>query len=225
MRFTLAKVKKESSDVWSFVFRPDNPLLWKPGQYLRYHIDDPAADDRGENRFFTISTAPFEKYPQITTRISPKSSSFKMKLFDLRLGQEITAFGPNGKFFIDDPNKRYVMIAGGIGITPFRSILMDLNHQKLSVDITLLYANKTTEIVFQKELEEIAKQSLGLKIRYFIGENKLTASSLQNLSFDLKSTIFYISGPEMMMKSFVQILESLGVPPENIRHDFFPGYE
>ena len=143
----------------------------------------------------------------------------------MRLGQEITAFGPNGKFFIDDPNKRYVMIAGGIGITPFRSILMDLNHQKLSVDITLLYANKTTEIVFQKELEEIAKQSLGLKIRYFIGENKLTASSLQNLSFDLKSTIFYISGPEMMMKSFVQILESLGVPPENIRHDFFPGYE
>jgi ferredoxin-NADP reductase len=225
MKFKLLEVKKEISDVWSFVFKPDNFLVWKPGQYLRYHIDDPSADERGENRFFTISTAPFEKYPQITTRIAPLSSSFKKKLFDLNIGQEITAFGPNGNFLLDDPKQKSVMIAGGIGITPFRSILVDLHYQKLPINITLLYANKTNEIVFQEELEKIATQNQEFKIQYFIGENRLTDSSIQSLSFDLKSTIFYISGPEMMMKSFVQILENLGVPPENIRHDFFPGYE
>lgn len=223
MKLKLISVKDELTNIKSFIFRSEFPTTWKAGQYIRYHIDNPNSDDRGQNRFFTIASAPFEQYIQITTRISPKSSTFKSDLTNLEIGQNIEGTAPNGKFILDG-ERNYVFIAGGIGITPFRSMIVDLNHRNLPININLLYANKTSEIVFEKELDEITTSHPEFKINYFIGENKITSSTLQTLILSTNQPFFYISGPEEMMKSFVEKLKDLGLPQEQIRHDFFPGY-
>ncbi len=225
MKVTLLSNKQETSDVRSFFLKPDQPLNWQAGQYLRYHLDSSLPDDRGENRFFTIASAPFEKVIQITTRLSTPGSSFKNQLSRLIPGDTFEAFGPQGKFVIEDPSKEYIFIAGGIGITPFRSIITDLDHRKLPININLLYASKNEEIVFQKELESVMQKHPEFKTEYFIGDNKINQSTIQPFISKPSHPIFYISGPEGMMKSFVEMLKELGIAEENIKHDFFPGYE
>jgi ferredoxin-NADP reductase len=88
----------------------------------------------------------------------------------------------------------------------------------------LLYANRNNEIVFKTELEKISKKHPEFTIQYFIGDNKITRSSIKPLISSFQLPTFYISGPESMMKSFVNLLKEQGVAEENIKHDFFPGY-
>lgn len=224
MKVTLLSAKQETSDVYSFFLQPDQPVTWKAGQYMRYHLNSPQADARGENRFFTIASAPHEKIFQITTRLSHPGSSFKHQLSQLKNGSTFEAFGPNGKFVIEDPHQNHVFIAGGIGITPFHSIIKDLAFRKQPINITLLYANRSEEIVFQKELEKLSGTHSEFTIQYFVGNNKISQSTIQPLISHFSHPTFYISGPEAMMKSFVEILQKIGVSEENIKHDFFPGY-
>lgn len=225
MKLTLIKTKQETSDVCSFLFQPEQPIDWIAGQYMRYHLDNPKSDDRGENRFFTISSSPNEKYIQLTTRINTPGSTFKNQLIALKPGDQIDGYGPNGKFVIEDPLKQYVFIAGGIGITPMRSIIADLDFKKLPINITLLYANRNKEIVFQRELEKIAKRHPEFSLQYFIGEHTPDLNFLQPLTSIPHPPTFYISGPELMMKNIISLLKDLGVSEEIIKHDFFPGYE
>ncbi len=225
MKVALISTQQLTSTVYTFTLQPDQAISWQAGQYLRYHLTHSSPDERGENRFFTISSAPYEKFLQITTRINSTSSSFKKKLLMLQKGDTFEAFGPNGTFTLEDPANHYVFIAGGIGITPFRSIIQDLDHRKLPINITLLYANRNEEIVFQKELAEIATRHPEFTIQYFIGENQLDINSLQSLTSIPHPPNFYISGPEQMMKHYIQMLQTLGISEENIKHDYFPGYE
>jgi len=80
MIFTLKKTKRETGDTVSYIFMPENPLRWKAGQYLHYTLNHPHPDDRGVERYFSIASAPHEKYVMVTTRFAPKSSSFKKAL-------------------------------------------------------------------------------------------------------------------------------------------------
>jgi glycine betaine catabolism B len=123
MKFTLSATKQEANDTFSFIFAPEQPLQWKAGQLLRYVLNHPHPDDRGVERFFSIASAPHEKHVMLTTRFASKSSSFKKALKNLRPGDAIEAHDLEGDFVVDDSEKTFVFIAGGIGITPFRAIL------------------------------------------------------------------------------------------------------
>lgn len=225
MKLTLVKKRKDIENIKSFIFEPDENFNWKAGQYLIAKIEHEGQDLRGKMRFITISSAPFEKHVTITTRIfGKKASSFKKTLDSLNLGGFIEAKGPDGDLFIKDLKKTYVFIAGGVGITPFRSILKQLHFEKKQAKITLLYANKSKQILFKEELEEILKQGW-LKIHYFISPNKITKNSLKSLNINLKKTIFFISGPENMIYKIKELLNSLGVNDENIKEDYFTGYK
>ncbi len=125
MIFTFLKKNKEADGVNTYIFKPETGFKWIAGQYLIYNLAHKKEDKRGKMRFFTISASPFQKYPSITTRINKKTgSSFKKALNQLKTGDEINAKGPDGDFFINDYKKKYIFIAGGIGITPFHSILV-----------------------------------------------------------------------------------------------------
>src|ERR1035437_9590818 len=131
MKLSLMQKKTESPDVESFIFKPSESIIWKAGQFFHYVLHHEPTDDRGSDRWFTISSAPFEKNVMITTRLTPdKGSSFKKKLTSLKIGKTIEVSNIDGDFTVDDPTKEHVFIAGGIGITPFRSILKDLDHDK-----------------------------------------------------------------------------------------------
>lgn len=242
MQLQLVEKKQVSPDVFTFYFRPDSPLVWKAGQFMRYKIPDAAPDERGENRFFSIASAPFEDHVQLTTRfVSDKGSTFKKDLQKIEVGQSVEAMGPSGHFVLDDPSRQFVFIAGGIGITPFRAILMDMDYSGLPLNVNLLYANRSKDAIFKEELESLAKKHPEFKIFYVvdgeavsdekIAENvrvlpgKIDQTMIQTLVPGFQAATFYISGPEPMVLALEQVVNAMGVPNENMKRDYFPGYE
>jgi len=225
MKLTLIKKIKRVGNIKSFIFSPEKKFIWKAGQYLIAKIEHEKQDLRGKMRFITISSAPFEKNVMITTRIfGKKASSFKKTLDDLKIGDEIEIKGPDGDLYIQDFKKQYVFVAGGVGITPFWSILKQLNYEKKIPNIFLLYANKNNNILFKEEIEQISKKFNKLKIIYFISPNKITKESLKKLKLDFKKAIFFISGPEKMIYKIKILLNELGAKDENMKEDYFTGY-
>lgn len=226
MKAELVQKREEVAGVWTFEFEAEEPVTWQAGQYMRYKIEDPSPDERKVDRFFTIASAPYEGRLQITTRIDPeKGSTFKKDLLKLEVGQEIEAAGPMGAFRVEDSSKELVFIAGGIGITPFRSILLDLDHKNLPINVTLLYANRNEDIVFKEELDKLIEKHPTLKIKYVLDPEKITEEVIKANVPDLQTPVFYLSGPEPMVKAFGPMLEGMGVSEGNINTDFFPGYK
>ncbi len=223
MKLTLIKRKKEVGNIYTFFFKPGKKINWTAGQYLIYSLDHKNADLRGKQRFFTISSSPSEKLPTITTRIYKNSSSFKKALFNLNPGETINAKGPDGDFTLNSKTNHYVFIASGIGITPFASIIKELNYKQKKINITLLYANKSSkQALFLKELEEIAKINKDFKIKNLF-KQKLTPNLLKQ--YIHPEYIYYISGPDSMVEKTLGILKKLNVNEDKIRLDYFSGYK
>lgn len=226
MLLTLFEKIKEAADTISFVFKPEAPFSWKPGQFLHYTLPHRNPDERGFERYFTIASAPYEKVVYITTRLAKeKGSSFKKALLSLKPGKTIDAVGPDGKFTVDDPTQELVFIAGGIGVTPFRAMLLDFEHKKISPKVTLLYSNKTPDFPYKKLFDNLLKSLPNLKIHYFLNPKKIDENAIKNLFKDLQKPIFYVSGPGGMIDSLSNLLKEMGVPKEHIKKDFFPGYD
>jgi ferredoxin-NADP reductase len=225
MTLTLAKKIQEAPDVTTFVFDPDEPLTWQAGQFLHYTIPQEHADDRGLERWFTISSAPFERQIHITTRHAEKGSSFKEALFSLPIGATIEADGLEGDFVVDDPSADFVFIAGGIGITPFRSMLAQLDHEGIDIHATLLYANRDDNFVFKAELDAIAAKHPNVTIHYFSADERIDAKAITSRVPNLQIPTFYASGPEPMVETYEKMLADMGVPDSHLKRDFFPGYE
>lgn len=221
MKLKLIRKRVEAGNVITFIFEPDKNFSWRAGQYLIYNLEHEKKDLRGKMRFFTISSPPFTKTPSITTRIEKKPSSFKKHLNNLKIDGSIDAKGPDGDFIIEDKNKNYVFIAGGIGITPFHSILMQLKNDRIDPNILLLYQNKDKNIVFKKELDKLNLKNL--KIEYLVGK-KIDGDKVRSIK-GFRSKKFYVSGPEPMVESIEKTLDDLGVPKKNQYYDYFSGYK
>jgi ferredoxin-NADP reductase len=191
---------------------------------MHYVFPHPSEDDRGEERWFTISAPPYEKNITLTTRFTDeKGSSFKKALKNLKAGDTIEADGPKGKFVIEDFDKKYILVAGGIGITPYYSMLMQFNHEGRMPDIELLYANRDENLVFLDKLESLAAKHPNLSIKKFVGDRHVGADDLKSYADD-QSNIIYLSGPEPMVETFEEQLQDMGVPENRLKSDFFSGY-
>lgn len=225
---TLKLVDKKPlfNDVITFVFEPEQPLAWQPGQYMHYYFEHPDTDERGIERWFTISSPPYEKHITITTRFTPdKGSSFKKALKELPVGSTIKAEGPGGKFVIDDSSgKKPILVAGGIGITPYHSMLMQMDHDGQDINAELLYANRDENFVFGDKFEALQARHPNFKIHKFVGDRHIGEADLKPYADD-PNTLIYVSGPEPMVEAFEEMLkEKLNVPEDRIKLDFFPGY-
>ena len=225
MKLTLSATKQEANDTFSFIFAPEEPLQWKAGQLLRYVLDHPNPDDRGVERFFSIASAPHEEHIMLTTRFASKSSSFKRALKNLRRGDAVEAHDLEGDFVVDHRKKTFVFIAGGIGITPFRAILLDLEHNKKPLNVQLLYANRDNDFPYRKELEALRRRHPEFRIDYVVSPNRIDGKSIPQLVPDIQKPMFYVSGPEPMVESMDKTLKKIGVSKKRIKNDFFPGYE
>jgi ferredoxin-NADP reductase len=223
MKLRLKQKRDEVSGVVTFVFEPPEPIIWQPGQYMHYELDSPQPDDRGVERLFTISSAPFEKDIQVTTRFDgERVSSFKQALRAIEIGSEVEADGPKGSFLLAEGDGRHVLIAGGIGITPYRSMLAQLAHEGRDKKIDLLYANRDDNFVFGEELEALKAKLPSLTIHKFAGQ-QIEKSDLDEFLAG-ETSIFYLSGPKAMVESYEQLLTDSGVSEDRIKTDYFPGY-
>jgi ferredoxin-NADP reductase/nitrite reductase/ring-hydroxylating ferredoxin subunit len=222
----LAAQRAEAEDVTSFLFRSEGPLGWRAGQFLRYTLPHGDPDDRGISRFFTIASAPFEGHVMLTTRFGAgRGSTFKRALRALSPGARVTVEGPAGDFTLASPDVPRVLLAGGIGITPFRAMLLDLDHRQLPVNATLLYASRTPEMVYGGELDALRRRHPGLAIHPFVSPRRITREAIASLAPDLGAAAFLVSGPEPFVRGLEDVLSSLGVPETRVKRDYFPGYE
>ncbi len=227
MILTLTEKIVRSSDCTSFCFAPANKIDWHAGQYMQFTLPHQNPDERGINRFFTISSAPHEGFVMITTRFAfDKSSTFKKALFSLEKGSSISALPPKGEFIINNFTEEYVLVAGGIGITPFRSIILDLEYKKElgNGSIYLLYSNRDNEIVFKDELDRVAVNFNKFKIRYIISPQRCDIGLIKIAVPDYREKIYYISGPGGLVKSVEEGLVADGISQSAINLDYFPGY-
>ena len=224
-KLTLEHKHQETKDTMSFRFMSEELKSWKPGQYLHYTLEHPHPDSRGSERYFTISSAPFEGHIQLTTRFSEKkSSSFKKALLGMTVGGTIEANGLEGDFVVENPDKSLVFIAGGIGVTPYRAILLALDHTRVPVNVDLLYANRDENFPYKAELERLAKKHATFRIHYFTGPKRLDEKAIVAAIGDVGKPLFYVSGPEPMVGAFEKILKSMDVPKSRVKTDYFPGY-
>lgn len=225
MNLTLKEIQPETADVTSFIFEPEQPFDWTPGQYLHYNLEHPDADDRGVGRFFTVSASPHEGFVMLTTRFAAdRGSTFKRTLRELRPGDTVELDREaSGTFVVEDPSQQHVFLAGGIGITPFRAILLDLAHRGEPLNVRLLYAYRNEDIAFRDLFEGLAREHPEFSVEYVIEPNLLDADRLRGEI--AAGRTYWVSGPKPMVDAVQSTLEELGVPAESIKRDAFPGYD
>jgi ferredoxin-NADP reductase len=223
MVLTLKEKEHIADNVWAFRFKPSEPLSWTAGQYVRVELPHDNPDKEGTKRWFTDSAAPYQGILQITTRVT--DSTFKQALSKLPEGDTSLQLleKPHGDFVWQDSELPILFVAGGIGITPFYSILKQRAHEQLPLNATLIYGGRTADVPFREELDQWVASDPEFKVQYLIG-TPLTAESLATLKPDINQSLVYLSGPEPMVETLGDQLKAHGLPEAQLKQDFFPNY-
>jgi ferredoxin-NADP reductase/Na+-transporting NADH:ubiquinone oxidoreductase subunit NqrB len=229
----LVKKIPMGQSTYDFTFRPTQPLKFAPGQYMEFTLPHDQPDSRGVRRYFTLASSPTEELLHIGVRFYENGSTFKKTMLAMDEKKAILAAQLSGDFTLpDDPQQPVILIAGGIGITPYRSMLKYLIDTNQTRPITLLYSERTEADIAYKDIL-VAAQQQGMNIICTLTTQtestnlrlgKIDAELVQSNVGDIKKTLFYISGPHPMVTDIKSLLRNIGVPFENIKVDFFPGY-
>lgn len=226
LMLTLNQKTKMAADIYDFSFMPDRKINFRPGQYLEWTLGHKPSDSRGNRRYFTIASSPTEAEIKMGVKFYPEASSFKRSLQSLAPGQRLFVSQLAGDFILPkDVEEKLVLIAGGIGITPYRSMAKYLTDRNEVRDIILIYSAKApTDFVYQDVFK--AAEDVGWWNIYTASdvEGYLTADRLKKEVPDYKERMFYISGPRSMVVVFQDTLKKLGIPKSRIKTDFFPGF-
>ena len=236
----LAKLKgREEVAERTMAFRFEKPNTFKfiPGQFIDITLlNPPETDLEGNTRGFSIASAPDEDFIMVATRL--RDTAFKRVLRSVPLGTEVQIEGPFGNLKLhNDKSRAAVVLTGGIGITPFRSILLHAAKKKLPHRILLFYANRRPEdAAFLDELQKLEKENPNYKLiacmaemeksqRSWSGERGLiNPALLEKYLKELQSPVYYITGPPAMVKAMHTMLSDAGVDDDNIRIEEFAGY-
>jgi ferredoxin-NADP reductase len=221
----------------SFLFEKPDGYVFRAGQYAEMTLQNPPETDaEGNRRTFSISSAPHENFLMFTTRI--RNTAFKRVLGGLGKGDVALLDGPFGSFTLHhDASRPAVFLAGGIGITPVRSIVVEAARNTLPHRIYVIYSSRTPQDApFLDELKTLESKNPkyaliptmtapDLPATQWDGtRGRITADMLRSLLVDLQKPVFYVSGPPNMVSGLRSILVEAGVNEDNIRFEEFAGY-
>ena len=234
-KLTLRRIEKAAAGSYDFIFQADRPIRFRPGQYLDWTLRVPNPDDRGNRRPFTIASAPGEGEVRLGVKFHPTPSTYKRALARMRPGDVIYGSQLAGSFTLPGScEEKLVFIAGGIGVTPFRSMVQDLIDRGERRSIVLLYGNNRVDEIAYADVFERARREIGLRTVYAVadGDERVPAEHrgfidealIRREVPDFRERIFYISGPHAMVTRFRRSLRELGVARSRIRTDHFPGF-
>ena len=223
----------------TIAFRFEKPSGWtfKAGQFIDMTLPDPSeTDSEGNTRGFSIASGPHEETLMVATRM--RDTAFKRVLKTMPIGTAVKIEGPFGDLTLhNNASRAAVFLAGGIGITPFRSMLVRAAKEKLPHRIFLFYSNRRPEDApFLEELQALERENPNYKLiasmteteksqRPWNGETGLINQEM--LARYLKSAgmpIYYIAGPPAMVKGLHEMLNKAGVNDDDIRAEEFAGY-
>lgn len=204
---------------------PEKNFSFKPGQYVsvtlpgleNYSIMDKFHD-------FSIVSSPSEQ-STVAIVFRGSGSVFKTTLLRLPMGSVVSIDGPKGVFTLPEATDvPVVLVAGGVGIAPFMSMMRYATEQKSTQKITFLYFNtKQESVAYKIELEELARKNPLISVRDFLGVPEKQHLVLEGES--LEKLQYYVAGPPLMVSSVVQSLHNFGILSQYIRTEEFTGYE
>ncbi len=209
------KLKLENGEIPSFI----------PGQFITIYFEESGTP---EGKSYSISSSPKEKTLNITVK---SMGEFSKKLCNMKCGDRIKASSPYGFFYSESDNSHMIIITQGIGMAPFRSIILDkLNNKNRKID--LFYTNKTKEdIIFRKEFDKIKKENKNIKIKYFITRNKEKDRNYINRRIETKDILgniktikdkeFFICGSISFVRDFWNNLIESGIKEGSIYTEAF----
>ncbi len=213
VRLTLVGRRKLAGDQVEYRFKPARQMHFEAGQYLELHIPHARADARGVRRMFTIASSPDKQEIRIITRHPHESSTYKKTLMKLALGTDVRATGVWGDFVLPrDRAQKLLLIAGGVGVTPFLSQSKELHSER---NVMLIYAvNSRKEML---ELPPVIDRA-----NVIVHEGAVDDTVLRRVAHNLSQYSVYVSGPPAMVDSVTDAASTLGAV--DIKRDFFAGY-
>lgn len=225
-----------ASNTIALHFEKPDGFTFKPGQYGGFTLIDPhETDANGITRRFSLLSTPNEKYLSIALRIPQHISAYKRVLKDLPIGSEVKFAGPTGTFTLhEEVAIPAVFIAGGIGITPFRSMIRHATETKSTQQMTLFYGNqKKSDAAFLDELATYQNTNPQFKFIATLVEpdinwqgeaGYITHTMLKKYIPDLAIPIYYICGSPVMVTALQELLAEMGIDEGKIKVEDFPGY-
>jgi ferredoxin-NADP reductase len=221
----------------AFHFEKPTGFRFKPGQAIDVIlIDPPTTDAQSARHTFSLVNAPFQGEVVVATRM--RDSAFKRAFKSLSIGSPAKLEGPFGSLTLHNDRARpAVFIAGGIGITPFMSILRQAAQDQLPQQLILLYSNRRPEdAAFLADLQQLEQQNKNFRLvatmtemsksnRPWEGETGLIDEDLvKRVGGDLSAPIYYLAGPPAMVEAMRQTLNRIGINDDDIRSEEFYGY-
>ncbi|MGH7157196.1 MAG: ferredoxin--NADP reductase, partial [Candidatus Saccharimonadales bacterium] len=214
---------KEAEGIYSYIFSLPPKFSFAAGQYMEWTIAHNKTDSRGNRRYFTLSSSPTEPGVMITVKHSPKASSFKQRLDELKTGDTILAAHLAGNFTLPkDASKKITLLAGGVGITPFRSMVKSLLDKQERRDVALMYSLSSPQEAAFINLFKRA-EAIGLKTAY-VTNGYIDKPKISSFLPDYKERTYYVSGPYGFVQAMEQTLLKMGISSSRITTDYFPGY-
>jgi ferredoxin-NADP reductase len=226
----------ETHTVRTFRFDPTGgSFVWRAGQNLVMTIPG-LHDPRGPTRPFTISSSPTEG-GVVAVSTWMRESPFKRHLAGLAAGATVENEAIEGEFVLE-AGRPAVMIAGGIGVTPFRSMLRFAVDTRLEKPLVLVYSSKTPEdIVFRAELEEFARRNHAIRLLHTITrpkdskeawtgrQGRVDAELVREATRGVRHPLVYIAGPPGFVTEIRRLIDDeLHIAKEDLRTDEFEGY-
>lgn len=226
----VAEIIRRTPDVKSFRFKRPKEFDYDPGQYMYVTI---MIGGRKQTKHFTISSSPTEtEFIEFTKKIT--DHEFSVALDHLKIGDWAYIEAPEGEFTFKGEYPKIGMITGGIGITPFRSIIKYCTDKGIKSQIILLYGNRYEEsCAFKEELDALSKQNRNLKIVHCLSQpselwrgrrGHIDLQMIKEEIPDYTERIFYVCGPPGLVISIVDALKTLKTPDDRIKTENFPGY-
>ncbi len=234
MKATVAEKREVAKGTLLVLLAVDDYPEYRPGSYFWVELPDRGHSGRegAAPPHLARDVTDRQGRRRLATRL--RDTAFKRTLAELEVGAEVQVEEPKGSFLLpEDTSAEYVFVAGGIGITVFRSMLRYIAHERLPYRITLVYSNRDREsAAFLDDLEELERRLEGLRVVLTMTDDegwegearRLDADVLRDLLGDLDGKQFLIAGPPPMAEGVAESLRDAGVPDDRVLADKFSGY-